>query len=302
MSISENDNLSTTKTSKEHPEAISALSDMREDMSQAYTVFHMRESGAEIFCELDRQESILDVAQFVRMALCSNQESGIAAFQNAFPGLRAVTAEQYNQLMALRMESPNKIAGVFDLDFVKREFSVVDPTDGWKTYSMWDVSSAIYHAYRKTFPTPEQQMARFLDRLDGRELSSAGHLAARDISFDGDIRIINKRLNFYLEAVSDVDAIFGTNVSCFASDDELSICANFDMCTGQVCDELEVCLFLTPDEEEKDVIPYALNAIEKAILKREMDIYCQQQTGQSLKDYSAWAMTEGIAPQTQHVM
>lgn len=99
-----------------------------------------------------------------------------------------------------------------------------------------------------------------------------------------------------------MDAIFGTNVSCFVSDDELSICANFDMCTGQVCDELEVYLYLTPDEEEKDAIPYTLNAIEKATLKREMDIYCLRQTGQSLENYSAYAMTKGLAPQTGPVM
>lgn len=176
MSILENDNLSATETSKEYPESISALPDMKEETSRAYTVFHVRESGAEIFCELNQEESILNIAQFVRMALCSNREPVIVAFQNTFSGLRSVTAEQYDQMMALRVESPNKIAGVFDLDFVKREFSFVDHADGWKTYSMWDVSSAIYHARRKAIHTTEQQMTQFLDRLDCRELSSAGHL------------------------------------------------------------------------------------------------------------------------------
>ena len=96
--------------------------------------------------------------------------------------MEPVTAEQYDQLLALRIETPDKITGVFDLDFDKREVSTVD-ADGWKTWPMQDVSTAVYHAYRKSYLRPEQYMSRFLEKLEGKELTSAGHLSARDISF-----------------------------------------------------------------------------------------------------------------------
>ncbi len=39
---------------------------------------------------------------------------------------------------------------------------------------------------------------------------------------------------------------------------------------------------------------YYLNAVEKAVLLQKMDEYCQQQTGQSLADYSAQLMAEDM--------
>ena len=45
-----------------------------------------------------------------------------------------------------------------------------------------------------------------------------------------------------------------------------------------------------------------LNAAEKAILFRKMDTYCQQQTGQTLTEYSAQLMAEDMAPPTQPMM
>ena len=47
---------------------------------------------------------------------------------------------------------------------------------------------------------------------------------------------------------------------------------------------------------------YRLNAVEKATLLRKMDAYCQEQTGQTLADYSAQRMAEDIAPPTQPMM
>ena len=55
-------------------------------------------------------------------------------------GRQPVTAERYDQLLALRMESPGKVTGVFDLDFDRQEVSSADATEGWNTWSMQDVS------------------------------------------------------------------------------------------------------------------------------------------------------------------
>ena len=213
--------------------------------------------------------------------------------------MEPVTAEQYDQLLALRIETPDKITGAFDLDFDKREVSTAD-ADGWKTWPMQDVSTAVYHAYRKSYLRPEQYMSRFLEKLEGKELTSAGHLSARDISFAEEITEIDSLLDFYMETNFDVDAVFGTHVCTGKNDDTLNVYANYDMASGQVCDELEVDLHRADGCEES--VEYRLNAVEKAVLLRKMDAYCQEQTGQTLKDYSAQWMAEEMAPPTQPTM
>ena len=45
-----------------------------------------------------------------------------------------------------------------------------------------------------------------------------------------------------------------------------------------------------------------LNPVEKAALLRKMDAYCQEQTGQALKDYSAQLMAEEMEPPNQPMM
>ncbi|WP_300611893.1 hypothetical protein [uncultured Oscillibacter sp.] len=284
-----------TRLDKEEAEARAA-----EEAARKYTAFCVRENGERSFFQLDRTEDILEIAKFLRQYLREEQGPGIAALQtSAFAGMEPVTAEQYDQLLALRMETPDKITGVFDLDFDKREVSTVD-ADGWKTWPMQDVSTAVYHAYRKSYLRPEQYMSRFLEKLEGKELTSAGHLSVRDISFAEEISEIDSLLDFYMETNFDVDAVFGTHVCTGENDDTLNVYANYDMASGQVCDELEVDLHRADGREEP--VEYRLNAVEKATLLRKMNAYCQGQTGQTLKDYSAQWMAEEMAPPTQPTM
>ena len=269
------------------------------EAARKYTAFCVRENGTQSFFQLDRKEDILEVAKFLRRYLREGQ--GTAALQTStFARMEPVTAERYDQLLALRMESPGKVTGVFDLDFDRQEVSTVDAADGWKTWSMQDVSAAIFHAYRKSCLRPEQYMSRFLEKLEGRELTSPGHLSARDISFAEEITEIDSLLDFYMETSFDVDAAFGTHVCTGENDDTLNVYANYDMAAGQVCDELEVDLHRADGREES--VEYRLNAVEKATLLRKMDAYCQEQTGQTLADYSAQRMAEDIAPPTQPMM
>lgn len=285
-----------TRIDKEAAEARAA-----EEAARKYTVFCVREDGAKSFFQLDRSEDILEVAKFLRRYLREEQGQGITALQtSAFAKMEPVTAERYDQMMSLRMETPNKVTGVFDLDFDRQEVSTVDAADGWKTWSMQDVSTAIYHAYRKGCLRPEQYMSRFLERLEGKALTSPDHLSARDISFAEEITEIDSLLNFYMETGFDVDAVFGTHVCTGENDDTLNVYANYDMAAGQVCDELEVDLHWADGREES--VEYRLNAAEKTVLLRKMDAYCLEQTGQTLADYSAQRIAEDMTPPTQPMM
>ena len=172
-----------------------------EEAARKYTAFRVWENGVGSFFRLGQKESLLDVGKFLRRYLLEGQESTASAFQAAFAGLEPVTAEQYSQLMEAHLEYPSKIAGVFELDFDKQEVSAVYFGKSWKTYSVKDISSAVYFAYRKSSLLPEQYEARFENRLTGRSHSSAGHLSARDISFADEISKIDTRLYFRYESL-----------------------------------------------------------------------------------------------------
>ncbi len=271
------------------------------EAARKHTAFRVRENRADSFFQLDGKEDILEVAKFLRRYLREEQGQAVAALQkSAFAGMKPVTAEQYEQLTALRMEDPSKVTGVFDLDFDRQMVSTVDAIEGWKTYSIQDVSAAVYHAYRKGHLKPEQYISRFLDKLDGKELTSAGHLSAQDISFADEICEVDNLLNFYMESRFDADALLGTHVCTTANDDWINIYVNYDMTAGQVCDTLEIILH-REDGSDKE-LSYPLNAVEKAALLRKMDAYCQQQTGQSLTEYSAQLMAEDMTHPTGPVM
>ena len=187
------------------------------------------------------------------------------------------------------------------MDFDKREVSTVGMGRSWQTWSMKDVSAAVDFAYQKNDLYPVHYRARFENHLIGRQISSAGHLSAQDILLAEEIcEVDGQRLNFYLEADFDVDAVFGTHVCTGENDDTLNIYADYDMAAGQVCDELEVDLHLADGREES--VEYRLNAVEKATLLRKMDDYCQQQTGQTLAEYSAQRMAENMVPPTGPTM
>ena len=177
-----------------------------------------------------------------------------------------------------------KLRGVFDVNFDKREFSAVHIIDGWQTWAMRDVSVAVYHATRSQFASGDDKWRKLLDHLNGKEITSAGHLSARNFSFGEEIIESDGKLNFYLQADFDVDAAFGTFVCTDQNDDWLNIYANYDIEKDRLCDTLELNLCKGDGTEEN--WSYHLNAAEQEVLARKMEDYCQQQTGMSLHEYA----------------
>ena len=182
------------------------------------------------------------------------------------------------------MENTGKVRGVFELDFDKREFSAVHIMDGWQTWSMRDVSAAVYHATRSQFASSDDKWRKLLDHLSGKEITSAGHLSARNFSFGDEIIESDGKLNFYVQTEFDVDAAFGTFVLTDKNDDWLNIYANYDIAEDRPCDTLELTLCKGDGSEES--WSYQLNAAEQDVLLRKMEEYCQRQTGMSLHDYA----------------
>ena len=256
----------------------------KEEAARTYAAYHVTECGQEWYFKTSPGEELLTIGKKLRSYITSEKVTMPDLFIKMFAGGRPITAEEYNALTAVRMENTGKVRGVFDVNFDKREFSAVHIMDGWQTWAMRDVSVAVYHATRSQFASGDDKWRKLLDHLNGTEITSAGHLSARNFSFGEEIIESDGKLNFYLQADFDVDAAFGTFVCTDQNDDWLNIYANYDVERDRLCDTLE--LNLCKGDGPEECWSYPLNAAEQEVLLRKMEAFCQQQTGMSLHDFA----------------
>ena len=264
--------------------------------SRRYSAFRIVENGGTQYFRMDRPVGMLEIAGYVRLRL--RQQSRPRPLEESLHGREEIPAEEFERMLTSCMEGDRQITYVYDVDLDRRELSAVRPSLGWVSYRLKDASTAVWHADRCGSYDWNVRQARFMEKLAGREIASAGHLSAENFSFADEITADDGRLNFYLENSFDVDRVFGTRTA--KRDDWLNVYANYDMASGQVCDMLEVDLHRADGREVS--MEYRLNAVEKAALLRKMEDYCQQRTGQSLADYSAQRLTEDMAPPAGPVM
>ena len=255
----------------------------REEAAQTWSAYRVLENGEEWCFKVAPGEELLNAAERLNRYLKEPPDTG-SKFIRLFSCGTLLTSEEYQQMIAERMENTGKVRGVFELDFDKREFSAVHIMDGWQTWAMRDVSVAAYHATRSYFASADEQWRKLLNHLNGKEITSAGHLSAQNFSFGEEIIESDGKLNFYLQADFDVDAAFGTFVCTDQNDDWLNIYANYDMEQDRLFDTLELNLCKGDGSEESWSCP--LNAAEQEVLLRKMEAFCQQQTGMSLHEYA----------------
>ena len=254
------------------------------EAARTYAAYHVTERGQEWYFKTSPGEELLVACKKLRGYITAEKGTAPDKFIGMFFGGHPITAEEYNALTALRMENTGKVRGVFDVNFDKREFSAVHIMDGWRTWAMRDVSPSVYHATRSRFASADEQLSKLLELLDGMEITSAGHLSARNFSFGEEIIEEDGKLNFYVQADFDVDEAFGTFVCTDQNDDWVNIYANYDIEKGCICDELELNLCKGDGTEEN--WSYHLNAAEQEVMARKMEEFCQQQTGMTLHEYA----------------
>ena len=269
----------------------------REEAAHAYSAYRVVEGGEEHYFRMTPGEDLLDAARMLRKYLKDTDHS-TGKFSTLYSQAQTIAPEEYQNLMHLRMENTGKVTGVFDLDFDKREFSAVHIMDGWTTWAMRDVSTAAYRAAKKQYASEDVMWRKLLDHLNGKEITSAGHLTAQNFSFSDEIMVENGKLNFYVQTEFEVDAAFGTFVCTDENDDWLNIYANYDIAQDRPCDTLE--LNLCKGDGAEEYWSYHLNAAEQEVLARKMEAFCQQQNGMSLHDFARQLQEEpGPTPQMQ---
>lgn len=256
---------------------------IQDDAVATCAAYRVTENGQTWYFTTWLGEELMDAAQTLRR-YCTSTEHSTGKFISLYSQAQPITPEEYQRMIRIRMENTGKVAGVFDLDFDKREFSAVHIMNGWTTWAMRDVSTAAYRAVQKQYASEDGMWRKLLDHLNGKELTSAGHLTAQDFSFSDEILMENGKLNFYVQADFDVDAAFGTFVCTDENDDWLNIYANYDIVRDRPCDTLE--LNLCKGDGTEEYWSYHLNAAEQEMLARKMEAFCQQQNGMSLHDFA----------------
>ena len=201
---------------------------IQDDAVATCAAYRVTENGQTWYFTTWLGEELMDAAQTLRR-YCTSTEHSTGKFISLYSQAQPITPEEYQHLMQLRMENTGKVTGVFDLNFDKREFSAVHTIEGWKTWAMQDVSTAVYRATQRQLVSGYLILQKLWDLLNGLEITSAGHLSARNFSFGEEISESDGRLNFYLQADFDVDAAFGTFVCTDENDDWLHIYANYDI-------------------------------------------------------------------------
>ena len=255
-----------------------------EEAARTYAAYHVTENGQEWYFKTTPGEELLTAAQKLRSYMTRRNSTASDLFIKMVADGQPITAEEYGELIALCLENTGKVTGAFDINFDKQEFSAVNIMDGWQSWSMRDVSTAAYHANRSQLASNDEKWCKLLGKLNGKEITSVGHLSARHFSFGDEIIESDGKLNFYVQAEFDVDAAFGTFVCTDENDDWLNVYANYDLERGTVCDTLDLNLCKADGTEES--LHYPLNAAEKEVLLRKMEEFCQQQTGMGSCEYA----------------
>ena len=244
-------------------------------------VFRVTENGESMYFSVPESVELLQAAAHLRNYL-SDENAG-TKFTAIFPHGEKITQEQFDAAAAERMENTGCIAGAYELDFDARTFSALNIMDGWKVYAMQDVADAAELAFQEAEISEDDRWRIFLDRLDGRELTTPSRLTARNFWFEDSIDVMDDgKLNFLLIPDFNVDEAFGTFVETDENDHSLNIYANYDMVKKEVCDDLEITLY--GDDIEDEEIPYCLNAAEKEVLQTTMENYCMTYEGKTLSE------------------
>ena len=270
-----------------------------QEAARRFAVFHVTEHGTERYLQVDRGLEFLDAARLLRTYL--RGERGADMFSQMLHAAQEITPSEFNWMENLRMENSGKVTGAFMLDFDQKRFSALNIMDGWKVFRMQDVSSAVYHADRKYGLPSEKRWEIFLDRLDGKALTSetvqqvsylegSQRLRPEEIRFEDEIQWNGHLLEFYVPVYFDPDKVFGTEIATSGRDDYINVYAYYDLENQHVCDSLTVILHHYDGSENE--FRYKLTPDEQELFREKMDSYASHIASMTLAEWREEYLSE----------
>ncbi len=104
----------------------------------------------------------------LRKALRESVANAELAFVEQLDKKAEIEPDEFDRVASQFHRGEKPAANAAVLDFDKKIISLAKPKDGFYTYRMKDVSTAIYYAERAHGITKEEAAVRFYDRLDGK--------------------------------------------------------------------------------------------------------------------------------------
>lgn len=115
--------------------------------------------------KLTRAWDLLALAAFIREAVRKAQSSPSGDFRSRLGEVERLSEQDFAELLMARFHNDPHVNGVFQVDFSSGRFSFVIPGEGWRSYALKDISTAIYKAERKKGISHQERLRRFLDAL-----------------------------------------------------------------------------------------------------------------------------------------
>ena len=274
--------------------------DAEREANRRFSVFRIRENGERRRCLVDEPIDFLTVARSLRRYVRSESWAG---FHKYFAAAKEISPREFNQYAQERGQSTGRVVGAFDIDLDGGTVATLNGQGNWSLYSLKDVSSASYHAERKSHEPSSARFSRLMEYLRGKALPQQGYyptgyltygereLRPEDISFADEICEEDGRLNYYLESFDGLDEVLGTRVCTDETDDYVNVYADYDLEHGLVADTLLVILHRGDGTDRQH--EYPLSPEEQALLLPKMETYCLKQTGLSLAEYRSQYLAQG---------
>lgn len=154
----------------EHPPGQSVCPEEAE-ARRIFSAFRIKEGGQERLLRVDGEKEFLDAAVILRRYLRGEAPGNPSCLADCYSPSHSISEEEFNAMVDLRFQNTGKVAGAFDIDIDKGEFSALHIMDGWQTFSVKHVSTAAYRAMWHKHMRESDRWELFLDALDGKEFS-----------------------------------------------------------------------------------------------------------------------------------
>ncbi|MBO6267094.1 MAG: hypothetical protein J6M06_02555 [Synergistaceae bacterium] len=139
------------------------------EADRRFAVFRVTERGEQSCFLVEQPIDLLAAARSMRHY--TRKEEPCADFRHYYATAREITPEEFERHSITRAKNPKRVTGAFEIDLDRGEFASLYAENGWKLYTVKDVCAAAYHAVRKTCAATEEQVRRFAEHLNGKEIS-----------------------------------------------------------------------------------------------------------------------------------
>ncbi len=151
-------------------EATRLAEERQREANMKFSVFRIVEDGQDFCFIAEKPMEFLEMAYHLRQYLRCSLTTKPKQFVALLPIYQWLSENQFQDFAQERMENPERVVGVFNVDFDKGEVALVDSFQGWRNYRMRDVSNAVYSAFRKRWAPEDDRWRKLYDHLDGREI------------------------------------------------------------------------------------------------------------------------------------